>query len=376
MALENSKNLKVLWLSPNLNHYKQKFLNHLHRNYEIDLTILAGTGRQNMGDAGILNKNASKIIQTDISKAYFGMSGEIRKILRQNFNDFDWIMIPREKKNLILIIYVFYLRFKSKFNGNNVKLFSYNHPRLMSKGGKITIIDKALTRFFYRAYDRIIFYTEQSRDEVVEEGIISLDKAFYANNTIYTKEVDENYTFQYPKQDNYTILFIGRLVKNKKIEILLAYFIKLKRKMNRKLNLIIIGDGPQNTIINKILKTEPNIRWVGSLTNESEISPFMKEANIVFNPGHSGLCINHSFCYGRPYITLESGTHAPEINYVRNGFNGYILSGDDEHNINKILEILTCDDMTIYENAYSTGKMLSIDNWCDQIVDALRLRKL
>lgn len=373
MALENSKKIKVLWVSPNLNHYKQKFLNYLHRNYEINLTILAGTGRQNMGDSVILNENIFKIIQTDIPKAYFGMSWKIRKILRQNFNDFDWIMIPREKKNLILIIYVFYLRFKSKFNGNNVKLFSYNHPRLMSKGGKITRIDKVLTRFFYRAYDRIIFYTEQSRDEVVKEGIISLDKAFYANNTIYTKEVDENYTFKYPKQDNYTILFIGRLIQNKKIEILLSYFIELKKKINRKLNLIIIGDGPQNTLINEIIKTQPDIRWLGSLSNESEISSFMKEANIVFNPGHSGLCINHSFCYGRPYITLASKTHAPEINYLKDGFNGYILSGSDEQNINKILEILTSEDMTIYENAYSTGKTLSIDNWCNQIVNALRL---
>ena len=372
MVVENSKKTKVFWISPNLNHYKQKFLFYLHKNYKIDLTILAGTGPQNMGHSETLSENNSQIIQTDISKAYFGMSGEIRKILRQNFNNFDWIMIPREKKNIILIMYAFYLRAKSKFNGYNVRLVSYNHPRILSKGGEIKLIDKVLTRFFYRAYDRIIFYTEKSRDEIVEEGIINSDKAFFANNTIFTKEVDQNYSFQYPIQDNFTILFIGRLIQNKKIETLLSYFIELKRRINKKLNLIIIGDGPQNTIINEIIMTEPNIKWVGSLTNESEISLYMQEANIVFNPGHSGLCINHSFCYGRPYITLESKTHAPEINYVRDGFNGYILSGNDEQNIHKILEILTCDDMTIYENAYSTGKMLSIDNWCNQIVNALR----
>jgi len=42
--------MKLLWLSPNLNHYKAKFLNHLTLDTDIDLTVLAGTGRKNMGD--------------------------------------------------------------------------------------------------------------------------------------------------------------------------------------------------------------------------------------------------------------------------------------------------------------------------------------
>lgn len=49
------KRLRLLWLSPNLNHYKARFLNHLTKTDDLDLTILSGTGRTGMGDEEIKN---------------------------------------------------------------------------------------------------------------------------------------------------------------------------------------------------------------------------------------------------------------------------------------------------------------------------------
>ena len=45
--------MKVLWLSPNFNHYKARFLNHLAQRKGIQLTVLAGSGRKGMGDQEI-----------------------------------------------------------------------------------------------------------------------------------------------------------------------------------------------------------------------------------------------------------------------------------------------------------------------------------
>jgi hypothetical protein len=42
--------LKILWLAPNFNHYKARFLNHLATENDVSLTILSGTGRDQMGD--------------------------------------------------------------------------------------------------------------------------------------------------------------------------------------------------------------------------------------------------------------------------------------------------------------------------------------
>ena len=45
----------------------------------------------------------------------------------------------------------------------------------------------------------------------------------------------------------------------------------------------------------------------------------MRDCNLVFVIGHSGLSINHSFCYGRPYATIKSNSQPPEIDYIENG---------------------------------------------------------
>ena len=362
-------------MSPVLNHYKARFLNHLSKNSNIKLTVIAGSGRKNMGDIDETGKMKYRIIRSDISKDDFGKSRDIRKLLKKQFAKHDWVLIPKEKKNLILIIYAVWLRSIYSIKFQSIKIISYNHPVLKNKKGKYKIIDKLIANILYKLYDRIIFYTKHSCKEMTEERIISKRKAFYANNTIYTKDVDNNYSFEYPKKDNYTILFIGRLIENKKIPTLFDYYFELLRKINtinKKLNLIIIGDGPERNIVKKYIHANFRIKWVGAIINESEIAPYMKRANIVFNPGHSGLSINHAFCYGRPYITIKSNTHAPEINYLKDGYNGFILTGERESDINKLYSILISNNNKIYYNAYQTGKYLSIDNWCQKIIFALK----
>ncbi len=59
---------KILWLSPNFNHYKACFLNHLANAKEIELTVLSGTGREGMGDQEIDDPCDFNHIRLDVSK--------------------------------------------------------------------------------------------------------------------------------------------------------------------------------------------------------------------------------------------------------------------------------------------------------------------
>ena len=102
----------------------------------------------------------------------------------------------------------------------------------------------------------------------------------------------------------------------------------------------------------------------------------MQISKIVFVPGHSGLSINHSFAYRKPYITLERKSHPPEIEYIQNGKNGLILPANDkENNIKKITKLLMDD--TYYNQmsqaAYETAKKLTLENWVLNMKKALDL---
>ena len=92
-------------------------------------------------------------------------------------------------------------------------------------------------------------------------------------------------------------------------------------------------------VVKTALKSDTSINWHGTLIDEADIAPIMKNASLVFIPGHSGLSVNHAFSYGRPYITLQGPSHAPELEYLDENKNGFVLDGNDfEANINTIKE--------------------------------------
>ena len=120
--------IKVLWVSPNLNNYKYKFLNWLNSFKEVEITILKGNGFKNRGHVKFNYDLDVKVISINVSKNKFGFSMRVRKMIKKIYKNYDYVMIPRERKNIFLIIYFFILKINS-----SIKLFSYNHPISFSK---------------------------------------------------------------------------------------------------------------------------------------------------------------------------------------------------------------------------------------------------
>ncbi|RCT55357.1 glycosyltransferase family 4 protein [Winogradskyella sp. KYW1333] len=318
--------VKVLWLTPNFNHYKARFLNHLASESDIDLHLISGTGRTGYGDKELHKNWLFKHNQLPVSKKRFGFSVKAAKAIKSEFSEFDWVLISTEKKNLLLFIYLIWLRFLARKKGENTKLFTYCHPLTKSGGGKITIFDLWITKFYFKHFDRVIFYTEQSHDLAVKHGYINREKAYWANNTIDTTEIDKVYSFSYPPDKPLHIVFIGRLIPSKKVSLAISYFEELQKRLDGEAIILdVIGDGPDVEIVENAAKANTHIVWHGALIEEHEIAPIMQNASFVFLPGDSGLSINHAFAYGRPYLTLESDNHGPEISYIEDNLNGMIL---------------------------------------------------
>lgn len=356
--------LKILWLSPNFNHYKARFLNHLAEDEGVSLTVLAGSGRESFGDKELQQDWFFDLIKLDVPKKKFGNSKIIKNKLNDIIQQFDWVMVPAEKKNLSLFLFVL----KLKKTTNSFRMFSYNHEALKSNNKILSLIDKGLTKYFFKRLDRVIFYSQQASINAVNRKLVNITKAFWANNTIDTAEVNKNYKYQLPPEGEPRILFIGRLIPSKRVSDLLRYFEKLKIDCSN-LKLEIIGDGPDRSIVEKAVSKDHNIIWHGTLVEEEKIAPIMKNCSIVFVPGLSGLSINHAFAYGRPYITIKAVKHGPELSYLKHGENGYVLKGIINKDI-QIIENLIKDRQKLElfsQNAKQKGEELSVGNWVKQI---------
>jgi len=360
---------KVLWISPNLNHYKTKFLNRLCEVTSWDIEVIAG--RQISSEGHVQDKGKRKFQQINLTankKSFqYSVTLYITLVKLLALKRFHTVLMPMEKKHFLLIIFLFILKKMFCF-----ELVSYNHPLTKNKVRDLNV-EKKITKLFFLLYNKIIFYTEESCNWAIQNNLLNEQKAFWANNTLDTEAIWRQYAFKINTSSEKTIMFIGRLIPSKRLDMLFQYFKVLKKKIPN-VKLIIIGDGPNADLVKKEAKNDQNIFWRGAIVDENRICQEMLNTHLVFLPGASGLSIVHSFCYGKPYITLKDcKSHGPEISYLEDGNNGLILDNDIIANTDRISSLL--HDNKIYEsmchNAFNKARELSIDNWCFSIGNAV-----
>ena len=100
--------MNVLWLCPTLNHYKIKNLDYFNENYDVNVTVIAGSGRKGMGDATFRISSNMRIINLDVLKSNFGFSLKVFREILKEYKNFNWIHISRERKFFLQIILFFF----------------------------------------------------------------------------------------------------------------------------------------------------------------------------------------------------------------------------------------------------------------------------
>jgi L-malate glycosyltransferase len=88
--------------------------------------------------------------------------------------------------------------------------------------------------------------------------------------------------------------------------------------------LIVIGDGPDRSIVDRAAATRPWIHPVGALTG-SDMVRHAALGSVMLNPGLVGLAVLDAFALGLPLVTCDLPYHSPEIEYLVDGENGAIL---------------------------------------------------
>lgn len=360
--------MKILWLAPMLNHYKIDVLNQLAQQKEFDVTVVSGSGRSNKGDSFVNKVNKFEEIRLPVFKEYFGCSLRVLKIIMENRNRYHWIMIPAEKKNFPLLFLSRLIIGKKK----NAKLMSYNHAFLRAKHFSLSL-NHLLTTIFFGKLDRVIFYTKEAMNYAVSHHLLDSSKAFYANNTLVSlreKDISMMNTFSIPEEPK--ILFLGRLIRSKNIDIFFDYYRELKNRIPI-LSAAIIGDGPERDLVIEAQEKVKDIQWYGAIADEKEIASIILSSSMVFVPGHSGLSINHAFAYGRPYVTFRNIVHGPEIDYIQDDENGLLLEGGFEENVNRIMNLFESGKQleSFSRASLRTAQQITIEAWLRQIKLAL-----
>ena len=230
---------------------------------------------------------------------------------------------PRIISNWILLII-------RKLFGKETILWGHVWPRK----GKNSPTEQ-VRHLMRRLGDKIIAYTETQKVEL-QKNMLSKEILF-APNALYFE--DEMKVIK--DGDICNIIFVGRLTRAKKPQILVEAFSSIINKIPNETNLIILGDGPERKKLLELvkkLKVEDRVSILGHVGDYEMLSKYFSQSLVSISSGYIGLSITQSFGFGVPILISENENHSPEIEAAEIGVNSEFFITDNKASLaDKIL---------------------------------------
>jgi glycosyltransferase involved in cell wall biosynthesis len=236
---------------------------------------------------------------------------------------------------------------------------------------------RKLFLWFLKNADAVIFYSE-GRKNIVAARLKRKDHLFVAPNTLdltlYRNIYDElvrsgkeavKKELGFPP--GFNLIFLGRLLPEKRIGLLLEAFGLIQEKFE--VTMHFIGDGPEEGTIRHYGKISGRVRQYGGIFDPVLTGKFLFASDLFIMPGYLGLGLVHAFAFGLPVVSARSTTagpfHSPEAEYITEGENGLLCESSAKSLSDAIDRILSDPALLakMSEAALSTAyEKCSIDN--------------
>lgn len=175
-----------------------------------------------------------------------------------------------------------------------------------------------------------------------------------------------------PAQKKSDVIFAGRLLSNKNVDVLIKS-IQLIKERKPKIKCLIIGDGPEKKnmeILTQKLNMEKNINFLGFLENHDDVYALMKSSKVLVLPSTRegfGIVVIEANSCGLPVITTDHKDNAAK-DLIEEGENGFVCQLDKEKIAQIIVRILENNlDRKLRKVCMDIAKKYSWDKSIDEI---------
>lgn len=179
-----------------------------------------------------------------------------------------------------------------------------------------------------------------------------------APNSLYARGDIRPAVASLPPRD---ILYVGRLVAEKKPQLLLEAFIRVMHELPADACLKFVGAGPQQSLLQKMAAdrgVEKRVLFRGHVGGYDDIRKEYQSALVSVSPGYIGLSLIQTLSFGVPMITGNDEPHAPEIEAAIEGENTLFFRSDDP-------DALASSILSVFKQKESwIGRRRSISEYC------------
>lgn len=197
-------------------------------------------------------------------------------------------------------------------------------------------------KYFYRLAHQHLLYERRAKKLMVAQGLQSDDLYVVFNSLDYDRhkvlreqyrELTKQKVYPFFKAPNLpTLVFIGRLTKQKKLEMLVHAANEINSK-KMVVNLVFIGNGSERGKLEKLGNIGGDDKWlhfVGDCYSDEEIGRYLAVSDLCVSPGNVGLTAIHSLSFGTPVCTHSNlKNQMPEVEAIIDGYNGFYFKEND-----------------------------------------------
>lgn len=333
---------KVLLISNKVFHYRVSNYNYFAKRFREE-------GFDFLVRADELQKNNPYPLEFDFKVVPFGFSnykGEIESVQP------SVVILFLHLKDVFIWPLIYWLKFKG------IAVVYWN------KGVNLEVrAPRWRNQLFYHVHsmcDAIILYSKHNLNDIQPKN---RPKVFIANNTINfeampkvlasREEIKKEFGIPFSK----VVLFVGRMRKVKKVEHLIEAFNQIDEPG---VGCVIVGDSMHYNIPSMIEGN--NILYLGEVFDpqNERMSRLFSASDIFCIPGDVGLGLNEAFHWGLPVIT-EDGLQPPEIHYLTEGRNGFVVPENDVGELRRKLLLLLRDEPLRMEFSRSAREDIARD---------------
>ncbi|CAL4869863.1 Glycogen synthase (plasmid) [Asticcacaulis sp. MM231] len=227
----------------------------------------------------------------------------------------------------------------------NIKVLFWTHGWLR----KETLLKAAVRNLYYSLSNCVLVYSDRAKTLAMASGFNDRHVVPIYNSLDWTvatalyERLDDETSHSVRNEldisrEKKLLICTARITTLCRFDLLLSAVSSLNRR-GYSLTILLVGDGPERSNIEKLSKTEDvDVRFLGSIYDEALLARLIYASDLTVSPGKVGLTAMHSLSYGTPVVThSDLDAQMPEVEALTEGVTGFFFEKDNVESLSSAI---------------------------------------